>query len=96
VAFAVADDAPSGAGRAAGLDEHAVRSLVGVRGIRRTDAGDNGRVDWELRVTEPHRAIPALLAELARQQLELVELRTHSATLEDVFVALTGRQLRDG
>ena len=96
VAFAVANHAPSGAASTAGLDEHAVRSLVGVRGIRRTDAGDNGRVDWELRVTEPHRAIPALLAELARQQLELVELRTHSATLEDVFVALTGRQLRDG
>jgi hypothetical protein len=25
----------------------------------------------------------------------LTELRTHSATLEDVFVALTGRRLRD-
>jgi hypothetical protein len=29
------------------------------------------------------------------RSLELVALRTHSATLEDVFVALTGRQLRD-
>jgi len=27
--------------------------------------------------------------------LQLAELRTHSATLEDVFVHLTGRQLRD-
>jgi hypothetical protein len=39
--------------------------------------------------------VPALLAELARQNLTLTELRTHSATLEDVFVKLTGRHLRD-
>jgi len=26
---------------------------------------------------------------------QLTELRTHSATLEDVFVSLTGRRLRD-
>jgi ABC-2 type transport system ATP-binding protein len=39
--------------------------------------------------------MPALLAELERRHLSLVELRTHTATLEDVFVALTGRQLRD-
>jgi hypothetical protein len=36
-----------------------------------------------------------LLAELQRQGLALTELRTHSATLEDVFVKLTGRHLRD-
>ena len=28
--------------------------------------------------------------------LTLTLLSTHSATLEDVFVSLTGRQLRDG
>ena len=48
-----------------------------------------------LQVTELHRAVPALLDELARQGVPLTELRTHSATLEDVFVALTGRHLRD-
>ena len=36
-----------------------------------------------------------LLDELERQGVPLTELRTHSATLEDVFVALTGRRLRD-
>jgi ABC-2 type transport system ATP-binding protein len=50
---------------------------------------------WQLEVAELHRAVPALLAELARQNLTLTELRTHSATLEDVFVKLTGRHLRD-
>ena len=48
-----------------------------------------------MQVTELHRAVPALLSELARQGIPLTELRTHSATLEDVFVALTGRHLRD-
>jgi ABC-2 type transport system ATP-binding protein len=43
-----------------------------------------------------HRAVPALLTLLARRGLELAHLTTHSATLEDVFVSLTGRQLRDG
>lgn len=49
----------------------------------------------QLQVTELHQAVPALLQELARQGRPLTELRTHSATLEDVFVALTGRHLRD-
>ena len=48
-----------------------------------------------MQVTELHRAVPALLQELGRQSVPLTELRTHSATLEDVFVALTGRHLRN-
>src|ERR1035437_1041827 len=48
-----------------------------------------------MQVTQLHEAIPALLQELARQGIPLTELRTHSATLEDVFVTLTGRHLRD-
>ena len=59
--------------------------------------GPAGRRDgtWRLQVTELHQAMPALLSELRRQGAQLSELRTHSATLEDVFVTLTGRQLRD-
>jgi len=41
------------------------------------------------------RAVPAILHLLAERGLPLEELVTHSATLEDVFVSLTGRQLRD-
>jgi ABC-2 type transport system ATP-binding protein len=48
-----------------------------------------------LNVTEPATVIPALLAELQRQRLTLSRFATHQATLEDVFVALTGRHLRD-
>ena len=71
------------------LDEGALATLDGV--------GSAGRRDgtYRLQVAELHRTMPALLGELRRQGVQLTELRTHSATLEDVFVALTGRQLRD-
>jgi ABC-2 type transport system ATP-binding protein len=71
------------------LDAAALRHLDGVRDVTR----DNGSV--RMQVTELHRAVPALLEELDRQRVPLTELRTHSATLEDVFVVLTGRHLRD-
>src|SRR5687768_15637744 len=51
---------------------------------------------YALTVAEMGAALPALLAEIKRQQSELVTLTTHQATLEDVFVSLTGRMLRDG
>jgi ABC-2 type transport system ATP-binding protein len=60
-----------------------------VREVR----ADNGNT--QLQVTELHRAVPALLQELGRQGVPLTELRTHSASLEDVFVSFTGRHLRD-
>ena len=43
-----------------------------------------------------HETIPAVLRALAEAGVAVRELTTHSATLEDVFVALTGRHLRDG
>jgi ABC-2 type transport system ATP-binding protein len=46
-------------------------------------------------VTEPHIAIPALLQYLQARNLNLTRLSTRNATLEDVFVTLTGRHLRD-
>ena len=66
----------------------AVTELVG-NAPRATDGG------WELGVAAPHVAIPALLSALKQHGMPLSELRTHSPTLEDVFVSLTGRALRD-
>lgn len=40
--------------------------------------------------------LPDLLGELSRRNVALESLRTHHASLEDVFVKLTGRGLRDG
>jgi ABC-2 type transport system ATP-binding protein len=51
---------------------------------------------WRLTVREVHRAVPALLAALAERGAEPMHLATHHATLEDVFMNLTGRRLRDG
>lgn len=48
-----------------------------------------------LNVEQPHRAIPSLLSWLASRGLDLGRLSTRHANLEDVFVSLTGRHLRD-
>jgi ABC-2 type transport system ATP-binding protein len=72
------------------LAEDQLRALPGVRDVR---AGDEGAT--ALTTSELHRTVPALLDALGRQGLTLSRLRTHSATLEDVFVTLTGRHLRD-
>jgi ABC-2 type transport system ATP-binding protein len=48
-----------------------------------------------LNVTEPHLAIPPLLDRLRTGGFDLLSLSTRHASLEDVFVALTGRHLRD-
>ena len=83
VEFALAD----GATRAPTPAELA--ALPGVRAVR--PALDR----TALTVAEVHRAVPALLGLLERRGAELSLLATHHATLEDVFVSLTGRQLRD-
>jgi ABC-2 type transport system ATP-binding protein len=76
------------------IDDEALAAIGRAVGAARPPrAADGG---WELQVDAPHQAIPALLAELPRHGARLTELRTHSPTLEDVFVTLTGRALRDG
>jgi ABC-2 type transport system ATP-binding protein len=50
---------------------------------------------FALAVEQIHVSVPALLALLERQGASLTRLSTHKATLEDVFVHLTGRQLRE-
>ena len=48
-----------------------------------------------LTVSEPHRSIPVFLEFLRKENLELKSLTTRHVNLEDVFVSLTGRHLRD-
>ncbi len=69
--------------------ESRLRALPGVRDVRRGDGSIS------LVSAGPHLTIPALLSEIDRERLALTLLATHHATLEDVFVALTGRHLRD-
>src|SRR5579864_1648832 len=65
------------------------QSLPGVDSVR----NDDGLVC--LSVREPHRTIPALLAKVEEQSAQLERLTTRQASLEDVFVRLTGRHLRE-
>jgi ABC-2 type transport system ATP-binding protein len=76
-------------GEGAAPDEAVLLALPAVTAVRR-EAGA-----WSLTVTEPHRALPPLINQLASAGLALARLGTRQATLEDVFVALTGRHLRD-
>jgi ABC-2 type transport system ATP-binding protein len=48
-----------------------------------------------LTVEEPHRTIPALLALVEHNGWRLSQLTTRQSSLEDVFVNLTGRHLRE-
>jgi ABC-2 type transport system ATP-binding protein len=70
----------------------AASALVGLPGVSRVTEKDGG---FRLSVSRIGEAMPALLAELERRVLTIESLTTHQATLEDVFVHLTGRALRD-
>ncbi len=78
-----------GAQAHAAVDAEALKAIPGVQS-HRVDATLH-----QLSVQELHTAVPRIFASLEEQGLHLSEFRTHSATLEDVFVRLTGRNLRD-
>jgi ABC-2 type transport system ATP-binding protein len=65
------------------------RTLPGVESVH----ADGGLVC--LTVRQPHVTIPALLDAVSRQGAKLLHLTTRQASLEDVFVRLTGRHLRE-
>ncbi len=71
------------------LDVDALKRIPGVHSHRFDDSVH------QLSVSELHTTVPRIFAALEEQGLHLSEFRTHSATLEDVFVRLTGRNLRD-
>jgi ABC-2 type transport system ATP-binding protein len=76
-------------GNSDGATLAAWRALPSVESVRE----DDGMV--ALSVKEPHLTIPALLDEVGKQGRELQHLTTRQASLEDVFVRLTGRHLRE-
>lgn len=69
-----------------------LRLLDGLPGVRDTRERD-GRL--RLTVTRIGHALPALLSLLEERGIEIASLTTHQPTLEDVFIHLTGRELRD-
>jgi ABC-type multidrug transport system ATPase subunit len=96
VEFAVSTPVPKCEGPGA---PNVVENLVvDAEALKRVPGVQSHRVDenlHQLSVSELHTAVPRIFASLEEQGLHLSEFRTHSATLEDVFVRLTGRNLRD-
>jgi ABC-2 type transport system ATP-binding protein len=71
------------------LPEEALLTLPAVTRI------DRAAGHLRLASREPHRTVLALYRLAEEHGTELTSLNTHHATLDDVFLALTGRQLRD-
>jgi ABC-2 type transport system ATP-binding protein len=89
--------APRG-GLAADENSEDQQGSVNIETLKAIPGVQSHRVDGalhQLSVSELHTAVPRIFAALEGQGLHLSEFRTHSATLEDVFVRLTGRNLRD-
>jgi ABC-2 type transport system ATP-binding protein len=82
VEFAIGGEVPS-------PDPADFADLATVLGTRAEGDG------FALTVGAPHRAIPALLDYLETLGRPLARLTTRQVSLEDVFVALTGRHLRE-
>ncbi|MSQ94659.1 MAG: ABC transporter ATP-binding protein [Gemmataceae bacterium] len=72
------------------LADDDLKGLPAVVNLRREDEA------YILAVTAVHVALPALLDLVQGQGGTLAQLTTRHASLEDVFVTLTGRHLRDG
>jgi ABC-2 type transport system ATP-binding protein len=72
-----------------GAASSAWRALPSVESVRE----DEGLI--ALNVKQPHLTIPALLDAIDKQGGALQHLTTRQASLEDVFVRLTGRHLRE-
>jgi ABC-2 type transport system ATP-binding protein len=77
--------------KTAEFDADELRGLPSVSEVHLTAEGA-----WSLAVREPERTVAAVLALVERKGCTLARLGTRKASLEDVFVALTGRHLRDG
>mgnify|MGYP002780364406 CR=1 FL=1 len=67
-------------------------TLLALPGVSEVGREDGVR---RLTVREPHLVVPALLDLLQQRGGGLTALNMHHATLDDVFLAKTGRQLRD-
>jgi ABC-2 type transport system ATP-binding protein len=71
------------------LPAEAFGDLRGVRSVRALAEG------FALSIDEPHVALPALVARVAERGAQPTRLVSRTATLDDVFLTLTGRTLRE-
>jgi len=73
------------------LPPQAVADVAGVRSVRAAGQGPS----LSLSIGEPHVALPALFTRLAAHGAKPTRLVSRAATLDDVFLSLTGRTLRE-
>lgn len=74
------------------LEEHVIDGLSKIQSV---DHVSSDQTDCRLSIGQPHVVLPELIRQLTEQKYGLTELATRSASLEDVFVAKTGRHLED-
>ncbi|MFH2008010.1 MAG: ABC transporter ATP-binding protein [bacterium] len=67
-------------------------ALTALPGVSSAEANGDG---FRIGVASIGEALPALLAELDRRDVEVLSLTTRQPSLEDVFIERTGRSLRD-
>jgi ABC-2 type transport system ATP-binding protein len=98
----IALDAPASLVRSLGAEyivEFAVDGAeIGVEALGRLAGVIEARREektYAVTTSITHQAVPALLSLITQSGGHLSLLNTHRATLEDVFMALTGRHLRD-
>lgn len=80
----------------AGRDVPAVRTVLESAGSEVHEQPVGGEVHVSARVEASPRALPRLLAALARRDVEVRAASSTQPTLDDVFLNLTGRSLREG
>jgi len=68
------------------------RCLSGMGYVDSVETDGNG---FRIRVTRPHEVLPELIQMTSQRQADLTGLVTRHASLEDVFLHLTGRHLAD-
>jgi ABC-2 type transport system ATP-binding protein len=71
------------------IDGAVLQAISGVHQFRQRGSS------WSLTVDSLAATVPVILYEVERAGAKLASLSTHRATLEDVFVSLTGRELRN-
>jgi ABC-2 type transport system ATP-binding protein len=72
-----------------GFDPSSLGRVPGVKSVERKEGG------FVLKVSSINIVLPELVAEIEKQKLKLSRLVTRPASLEDVFMSLTGGRLRD-
>jgi ABC-2 type transport system ATP-binding protein len=73
----------------------ATDGLDGLPGVTRVNTKANGTHTYEIASQAPAITVPALFQMGSVRRFEITDLAVHAPTLEDVFLNITGRKLRD-